>query len=174
MHRLQPRRVLGEWLFLLVTTMFQTHAQKWEVNIPRINFSAYYIILTYLFYFVKIIFSTLALPKTRRVEAVEMRLLQREDSNLRDSVMSRSWDLSSYAAIRYIPKRVNGRTYLYTVIRSQITNGIYFELLVESPHTASRLFNSCGHQAFTKGRPIPHIHTAEPNLLYRRLIWLLT
>ena len=57
--------------------------------------------------------------------------------------MSRGWDLSSYPAIRYIPKRFNGRAYLYTVIRFQITNGIYFELLVESPHTASRLFNSC-------------------------------
>ena len=37
--------------------------------------------------------------------------------------MSRGWDLSSYPAIRYAPKRVNGRGYLYTVIRFQITNG---------------------------------------------------
>ena len=37
--------------------------------------------------------------------------------------MSRGWDLSSYPAIRYAPKRVNGRGYLYSVIRFQITNG---------------------------------------------------
>lgn len=51
--------------------------------------------------------------------------LREGDSNPRDAVMSRGWDLSSYPAIRYAPKRVNGRSYLCTVIRFQITNGAF-------------------------------------------------